>query len=323
MTFIASVVAKNGVAVIADSLVTTSKFVMELDPFLKYMEKKKSIEGPISIEQSELEDLFESKPSHTKNYEEKLFKYDDYTAITTAGSAEINGKRIGDLILELIEKNQRNKKAYRSKRNETKVKDFVTYFETRGHEQLKSKGRISATSFIFTAFNKTTKKTAIYKIEIKDAVKKDLQNDEFRLVTYMVMPDPYKVVCEGQNRISERILFGSLSTVLQIIPKIVSQIAKDHNLNVLDAGAYATEIFARDGVVDENVVGEMQIFQLSRLSLQQAIDLACLLMRIEMDFQKYTRDIPTVGGLIKLAAIDASGFRFISGNEITKPGFIR
>jgi len=55
------------------------------------------------------------------------------------------------------------------------------------------------------------------------------------------------------------------------------------------------------------------------LSLQQATDLAALLMRVEMDFQKYTEDIPTVGGVIKLAIINSMGFRFISGEDILKP----
>ena len=64
---------------------------------------------------------------------------------------------------------------------------------------------------------------------------------------------------------------------------------------------------------------EMKIFKLSELSLQQAVDLAYLLMKIEIDFQTYTENIPTVGGVIKIATIDKMGFNFISGHDIIKP----
>jgi len=63
----------------------------------------------------------------------------------------------------------------------------------------------------------------------------------------------------------------------------------------------------------------MKIFKLSELSLQQAVDLANLLMKIEIDFQTYTENISTVGGVIKIAIIDKNGFRYISGHEIIKP----
>lgn len=66
----------------------------------------------------------------------------------------------------------------------------------------------------------------------------------------------------------------------------------------------------------------MKIIKLSDLSLQQAVDLASLLMRLEIDFQNYTEEISTVGGVIKLAVIDKQGFRYLSGHEIEKPNNI-
>ena len=50
--------------------------------------------------------------------------------------------------------------------------------------------------------------------------------------------------------------------------------------------------------------------------MQEAIDLAALLMALVRDFQKYTEDIPSVGGQIKLAIIDSQGFRFIDGDGL-------
>jgi hypothetical protein len=72
-------------------------------------------------------------------------------------------------------------------------------------------------------------------------------------------------------------------------------------------------------ILTRQFVEDIKINKLTELSLQQAVDLSCLLMKIEIDIQKYTENIPTVGGVIKIATIDASGFRFVSGNEIVIP----
>ncbi len=61
--------------------------------------------------------------------------------------------------------------------------------------------------------------------------------------------------------------------------------------------------------------------KLRELSLQQSVDLACLLMRIERDIQKYTENIPTVGGNVKVAIIDDKGFRFLAGHELKSQTF--
>jgi hypothetical protein len=78
--------------------------------FLKFFRDKAEITpiDEIKIKPTEIISLFERKPSHTKDYEEKLFQYDKYTAITTAGTASINGKRIEYIVREMIEKNKKN-----------------------------------------------------------------------------------------------------------------------------------------------------------------------------------------------------------------------
>lgn len=82
---------------------------------------------------------------------------------------------------------------------------------------------------------------------------------------------------------------------------------------------YIEKLRKDSSVVPSTMFSDMKIFRLSELSLQQAVDLAYLLMRVEIDFQNYTENIPRVGGVIKLAVIDKNGFRFISGNDIVKP----
>jgi len=40
---------------------------------------------------------------------------------------------------------------------------------------------------------------------------------------------------------------------------------------------------------------------------------------MEITFQTHIEQIPTVGGLIKIAVIDKQGFRYITGHNILKP----
>jgi hypothetical protein len=321
MTFIASVIAKKGVAVIADSLVTSMENVIEYNRFLNFcIDKGKGIPiDEIKITPSELFLLFERKPSHTKDYEEKLFQYDKYTAVTTAGTAFINKKRIEYLVKEMIENNKKDK-SYNRKRIETKINDFVFFLNKQTIEHLNESGFINDTTFIFTHYDKHKEQTEIYKVEINSCSKEDLIDDTSNYVSFRKMGDYYKVVCDRQNRISERILFGELDFFVEITPKIIE--------NVIEKLQFPADKIPSDFIKEfmENARSflppqffeDVKISRLADLSLQQAVDLASLLMKIEINFQKYTENIPTVGGVIKLAIIDKDGFKFISGNEILK-----
>src|ERR1700754_2641528 len=98
MTFIASVIAKKGVAVIADSLITSVRPIIEFKDFYDYTKSKQGGNDDSQIVSEEVFKLFQKKPSHTKDYEEKLFEYDRFTAITTAGYAIINDKCILEIV---------------------------------------------------------------------------------------------------------------------------------------------------------------------------------------------------------------------------------
>lgn len=79
---------------------------------------------------------------------------------------------------------------------------------------------------------------------------------------------------------------------------------------------YINNLLTSPDVITKTIQDDMKIGKLTDLSLQQAVDLARLLMRIEMDFQKYTENVPTVGGVIKIATIDEKGFKFIKGSDV-------
>lgn len=324
MTFIASVIAKTGVAIIADSLVTTSIPSIEFSEFLDFLkeESKKSQSKEIKLEPKDIINLFKSRPSYTKDYEEKLFPFDDYTAITTAGAASINEKRISNIVNTEIEKNKKDKN-YNRKGIETKVKSLCKAIESEIKIHLKSKSSIRPTKFILTHFDKNKNKSLIYKIYVNTASKEDLEKKEFEFISYNLVNDWEKVVCDGQNRISERILYGALEDIYSLIPRITEKVMNDFEIKKEDIPKnYIKKLKSDKNIVSPNLFEEMKIFKLSELSLQQAVDLASLFMRLEIDFQTYTENIPTVGGVIKIAVIDKDGFKFLNGHEVSKPNNI-
>lgn len=321
MTFIATVVAKNGAAVIADSLVTTSHPVIEYGDFVSFFERKsKESKGEeLKLDPKEIVSLFETRPHHTKDYEEKLFKYDEFTAITTAGSAQVNGKRIGDVIQEISAINSKSA-GYGNKKIETKVKDLCAALTAVAKEHLQKHSSIRSTTLIITNYNEKKNETKVYKVSIRSASANQLTQDDFEFVTFSEPSEFEKVICDGQNRISEKILFGDFPTVFDLIPRIINKVAEDFDIDKSKIDdKYVQSIRADRSIVSTSILSDMKILRLTDLSLQQAVDLASLLMRLEMDFQSYTEDIPTVGGVIKLAVIDKAGFRFILGDQITKP----
>ncbi|MFC4213503.1 hypothetical protein ACFOWA_20080 [Pedobacter lithocola] len=319
MTFIASVIAKEGVAIIADSLVTTSQPVLDFGTFQKYLSDQKKNNGKgVSIEAKDIAKLFKVKPSYTKDYEDKLYKYDKFTAITTAGSASINNKRIKKLIQEAI------KKFKPTGRNTVKnigdkISQLIDFITQEVKKFLNANLRISETIFIVTFYAPNTNKTTIYKLTVKQSRQEDLEDEEFEFVDVDEMPENIKVVCDGQNRMAERILFGDFNAAFDLIPKIVQRVAKDFKLPANKVGQdYWSSILEDESIINEQMWSEAKINKLTGLSLQQAVDLANLLMKMEIDIQKYTENIPTVGGVIKLAVIDDEGFKFVSGNTIVK-----
>lgn len=325
MTFIASVTARNGVAVIADSLVTTVQPVIEYEEFEKFIKEKsiKAVNGKISLDYTEVVNLFNEKPHHTKDFEEKLFQFDNYTAVTTAGSALINKKRITEIIDEIKVINAKNKRSYSNKKIETKIKDFCQQIKNDVVQHLNDNPLIGTTTFLFTHFNHIKNITEIYKVHIQESTKDNLKDINYKLVTYAKTNNFEKVVCGGQNRISERILFGDFPLLNTLLPKILKKMTKDFKIKEENIPKDYLQKFIFDSdIITQSMLSDMKIFKLTELSLQQAVDLATLLMRLEIDFQNYTENIPTVGGVIKLAVIDKDGFKPISGYDITKPNNI-
>lgn len=329
MTFIASVIAQKGVAIIADSLVTTSRHIIEFEDLREMLKKKVTGSGRgrrpspqnVTLKISEINALFKSKPSYTKNYEEKLFKYDNYIAITTAGLAAINKKRIGKIVNDIITKNKKDR-TYARKKTDEKIDAFIEYLKPDIVEHIKKSKIITSTVFVFTHFNKTDEKTSIFKLKTKEiTLEQYTANPNIELVEKETFQDLFKVVCEGQNRISERILWGELEFLYYIVPRILGKVIEDFpEMKGKITSEYINQTLTHNDISNNGYIDQdVKMRKLTNLSLQQAVDLACLLMKIEVDIQKFTENIQTVGGVIKLAVIDNKGFRFVSGDEIEIP----
>ncbi len=328
MTFIASVKARDGVAIIADSLVTSQTPSLDFGSFLAYI-RSKNVSGTqdeLHFTEAEILDLFQYRTSHTQNYEKKLFQYDRYTAITTAGNAEINGKRIEEIVFHAKDLHQSNLVAYQSQTTGEKVADFALYLEMQVLSHLQDNPQIGSTTFIYTHYSPQTKQCEIFKVLVHDATAEDLDNPGFQHVTFTKSSDNLPVICDGQNRISERILYGGAYDIgiwKGVIASMIETVLNDFNIDrsrvpngYIDQMTSIKSLFSKADITDVN------INKLQQLSLQQAVDLAGLLMRIEIDFQKYTTLIPTVGGVIRLAVIDENGFRYLVGDQILPPPHI-
>jgi len=321
MTFIASVIAKKGVAIIADSLVTSSPLILHYSRFLDHLEKQKpNAAGEISLNAAEIESLFGQEPIYTKDYEEKLFKLNKYTAITTTGIAEINKKKIIDIVHEFAV--SRSDIENLSIPITDKIKQFSDFVINEVKQHIAENSYIGSCIFIVTFYDHLLATAHIYRIVVLEADKRALETEHYPFLRIRKEENWIKVVCDGQNKLSDNVLYG--------IGKLFWDIFGDVVRNILDKldlpnGAIPldfVETLQEDPYFKNIFYGDVALLNLTDLSLQQAVDLASLLMRLEVDFQKYTRNVPTVGGLIKLAIIDENGFKFISGNEVQPPRHI-
>ena len=142
-----------------------------------------------------------------------------------------------------------------------------------------------------TYYDKPSHKTEIYKAIINEITADSLDINNYNYVALHREQDWAKVVCDGQNKISENVLYGSGKTLFNNFVPIVTDILRRLNLadGVLPPDFMNTLI--NDPFYGQMFYGDAEITNLSELSLQQAVDLATLLMRLEVDFQKYTKTI--------------------------------
>jgi len=318
MTFIASVIAKEGVAIVADSFGTTLEHSLNEKTFLDYIAEA---DDKTNIPIQELIELFEKKPSYTRNYVDKLFRFSKYSAITFTGAVYINGKEIKEIVKSISTTMDTDNDAHNAKELEAVLTEFCDLLKVEVIEHAKTRN-LTPTDLIFSNFNLSTNKPQIYVIKI-NAVDKDNFDPEAEDLITFAEQSHLGIVTDGQNNFVERLIFGSL---VDKIGTVKNELI-DHVIEVL-----ALEGEQRDKLIEsiqdfeflkKTVVDDMFSIKFRELSLQEALDLAALLIKIVMDIQVYTEKIPTVGGLIRLAVIhEERGFEWISGHKLVPSNII-
>lgn len=319
MTFIASVIARDGVALVADSFVTTPERSLEEDKLIEFVTKRGNKRQSVTF--TELGALFERRPSYTRNYMDKLVQFGRFSAVTTTGQAYINKKLIKDIVIDIATKMDVDSASYNTKTIDEILQQFCDLIKIEVTEHLKTRP-LSNTSFIFSHYNNIEDKPQIFNIIINEAAKDQDISKNADAITFADR-SYLKIVTDGQDTFVDRLIFGSLYRKAYDVKQIFKEYVvkklkpkKEKKNEIIDCIDHID--FLRD-----TVQADIFSIQFRELSLQEAVDLASLLMKIVMDIQVYTEKIPTVGGLIRLAVIKkGKGFDWISGHEIIKPRII-
>lgn len=318
MTFIASVIAKEGIAIVADSFGTTLEHSLNEKAFLDYIAEA---DDKDNIPIQELIELFEKKPSYTRNYVDKLFRFSKYSAITFTGAIYINGKEIKEIVKSIATAMDTDNDAHNAKELEAILTEFCSYLKAEVIEHAQT-NNLTPTDLIFSHFNLSTNTPQIYVIKI-DAVDKDNFDPEAEDLITFAEQSHLGIVTDGQNNFVERLIFGSL---VKKIGTVKNELI-NHVVDVLelegDQKDKLIESIRDFEFLKDTVLEDMFSIQFRELSLQEALDLAALLIKIVMDIQVYTEKIPTVGGLIRLAVIhEERGFEWISGHKLVPSNII-
>lgn len=313
MTFIASVKARNGVAIIADSLVTTSIPVITVDSFSKFLQDLDQSKQDINME--DILALFENQAHHTNDYEEKLFKFDKYTAVTTAGTSSFGKRRTSEIIDSYLRDEKRKQDPPKASLL-SKVDNFSKHIKK--IIRASSEPQKIDTDIVFTHYNAKTKQTEI----IQALVRAERIDERWKVdVKPNVIPDVLKVCLNGQNGIAYNLLYSYAFQAPYLQQKFIE--------NFIDKAKCRISAKRKQEVLDDlrkniyknfpELLDEVKVRKIRELSLQEAVNLAFLLLKAEMDFQKYTQEIPTIGGVIKVATIDANGYNVLCGDKIISP----
>ena len=320
MTFIASVIAKDGVAIIADSLVTSVAPSIDFESFRKFVKATAQPDQEIEDVQLKLDDLmnlFKNRASYTRDYEQKLFQYDSHTAITFAGEAQINGHRIAKLVDMAMATLQAPNQHYEAQSMEQRLDAFATFISAHLIAQLDSGLATGTTSFVFTHYNVARMATEIYKLTTLGISPDDYAPDAGYSLVRMEPIEDRAVFCDGQNNLAERMLLGDIYNMekwMKIVVAAVKEALQDHG--VAPQQALIQKFYDFDWYLYGHDFSDVNDFKIDHLSLQEAVDMAQLLMKAEIGFQKFTQKLPTVGGKIRLAVIDRSGFRNLKGHHL-------
>ncbi len=216
---------------------------------------------------------------------------------------------------------QFDKAVYYAKPITERLTEFCDKIKEEVIEHLKNYD-VRETDFIFSHFNRIKNEPQIFVIKIKEIDKSSFDPADPSLVTFVERTN-LMVVTDGQDSFVDRLIFGSLYRNIHKVKQAFVKYIEDKIKPPAELLEECKNEIAHIDFMKSEIQEDIFSIDFRELSLQEAVDFACLLIKIVMDIQVYTEKIPTVGGLIRLAVISKDkGFDWISGDKIIPPKII-
>jgi len=276
MTFIASVIAKNGVALVSDSLIMSTNPLFAYGRFKHFFNSggrehlvylnQKTANFPIEPIEQPISTMAES--------EAKLFCIDRFTGLSFCGNAVLNGIPVPALVQAFVDGWHSNAPLAEYS-IENLVYDFASFIKKHANHHLQEWKRIFPTAFLLTHFSPNAYETTVWHVVVKQ-IDSVFSEDLARAMVDVLQLPKWKVVCDGNTPVCNRLLFGQTD-------------AKQRQPS-------------------------MPVEGLKEMELAEAVDFARLLLSTEMEFEHFFGKVKTIGGKMQLAVIDGNGFRFLAGH---------
>jgi len=303
MSYIASIIAPGeGAAIIADSLETPNL------PYQEVSGEEECAAEPYWDEEAERAycDNYCEERLCQEDHLEKIFRFDQFTAIATSIPTYINGRSMQDLIEEF--KTEQADQQYRMNDFIIMTGLFCSFLDKQIRAHLDRYLAMSGGVVILTRYDIPTGGTHICKIRIRESFHRSLRRSQNLL---LVKNRIAGIVCGGYCPISKSILNACGRTYQRNLPCMVRHaIRRIRSPDPRIPEAFA-KLITNDPYYRYLFASDLEIVKISELNMRQAINLASLLMRLETDFQSLTTGSPKVGGVVRLAIIDEQGFRFV------------
>jgi hypothetical protein len=306
MSFVAAVVAKKGVAIIADSL-EIPEFADRWATSIIHEDEGADTHGEQTVKSilaSPSARLY-AEQFYLEEHAEKIFQLDQFTCIVMTRIIAINDKSMRELV-ETYQghiKERAGQPAFAGRLN-----DFRVFLDDQIKAHMVRYQQLEKSTLLMAGYDPQTMRSSISRIRIREC-KSPLPPDQGSCLS--IKHQSASIIHYGQSRICPSIIQGFQWKSNRDLPHLVRNIIKrlrspDHQLpgaflNMINKDPFYRLLFARD----------LKYLELSSLNIQQAVDLASLLMRLEIDLFKVTHTRPQVGGTIQLAAITEKGFHFI------------
>jgi hypothetical protein len=312
MSFIATVSAGKGFAMIADSLEIPELPLPEFTLFADnvhssyYQESEEdifrlqnqSLSSP--LQRSEAEQLCR------EDHAEKLFQIDPFSAIAAARIISINDKGLYDLLEEFKEGWQ--EQDHSSRGFAAKLNGLCDFINREIKLHLKNYGYLNGNVLIIAHYDVHTMSTNTFKIRIRDRHYDSPQySDSFLLLQQKFS----KILINGSTHISKAfLLWFERAQVRDVSRQVRNIIKRIHSVDNRLPGEFIHTL-KHDRFYQFLLSPDYKKIDIANLSVQQAIDLASMLIQLEIDYYRFKKVEAKVGGVIRLAVVDKEGFRFI------------